>query len=53
MATMAPDTITFVIAAYALTWVCLAAYALHAHAALRKARAEYDRASRQPAGGAR
>ena len=47
------SSINFVIAAYALTWVCLAAYAVHAHGALRRAREEYQRATRQSAGGAR
>lgn len=45
-------SINFVIAAYALTWVGLAAYALHAHSALRRARSEYQRASRLSSGAA-
>lgn len=44
------SSITFVVAAYALTWVVLGAYALHAHAALRRARREYERAAHQSVG---
>lgn len=44
------SSINFVIAAYALTWVCLTAYAIHTHRALRQARDEYLRASGSPAG---
>ncbi|MDH5234444.1 MAG: hypothetical protein OEW77_05740 [Gemmatimonadota bacterium] len=47
------SSINFVIAAYALTWVCLVAYATYVHRTLRRARDEYQRASRQPAGEAR
>ncbi len=39
-------SLNFVIAAYAVTWVVLGAYALQAHAALRRARAQYDAATR-------
>ena len=47
---MDSTSINFVIAAYALTWVCLATYAIHAHVALRRARAEFHRATRLSAG---
>lgn len=36
-------SLRFVYAAFATTWVVLAAYALHVHGAVRRARAEYDR----------
>ncbi len=39
-------SLNFVIAAYTVTWVVLGAYALHLHAALRRARAQYDQAGR-------
>jgi CcmD family protein len=45
------SSMNFVIAAYAVTWVVLAAYAAYVHAGLRRTRAEYDRATRQSAGG--
>jgi hypothetical protein len=45
------SSINFVIAAYAVTWGVLAAYAAQMHAALRRARTEYDRATRQQAEG--
>ncbi|MEX2181274.1 MAG: hypothetical protein WD771_04485 [Gemmatimonadaceae bacterium] len=44
------SSINFVIAAYALTWLALVAYAFHAHRTLRRARDEYDRATGQAAG---
>ena len=50
---MDATSINFVIAAYTVTWVCLAAYALHAHGALRRARAEHERATRLSSGAAR
>ena len=37
----------FVIAAYALTWVVLAGYALHLRRTVRRARSAYDRATRR------
>lgn len=47
---MEARSMNFVIAAYVLTWVCLITYATYVHATLRRARDEYQRASRHTAG---
>lgn len=44
------SSINFVIAAYALTWGCLTAFAIYTHRAVRRARDEYARASGSSAG---
>jgi hypothetical protein len=41
---MNASNLTFVSVAYGLTWAVLIAYAWHVHAALRRARASYERA---------
>lgn len=48
---MESESLSFVIAAYALTWVCLIAYTLFAHGTLRRARAEHAQATRRAATG--
>jgi hypothetical protein len=40
------DNSRFIIAAYTVTWVCFVAYAVRLHLVARRARAQYDEATR-------
>ena len=43
--TMAGENWGFVIAAYAATWIMIAAYWVHVHRSLRRARRSYEQAT--------